>query len=190
MSGGGLQAMNPLHANFAELFERHLCRHSQFGINVGHLLCVIVTYLSLCELVYLCVPAIWLLIGLAALYLVILAVNLPLRVSIVTFVFVGVLFAMFAVLPPLPFWAYLSAIVLSYKVQVWSHRYWARATDMTEFDKKYPKGFALFILLSVYELPILLNYLVFDPRGLTAPSSSGSLLCPDAEPPRQAQPVV
>jgi hypothetical protein len=181
--------MNPLRANFAQLFERHLCRHSQFGINVGHVLCVIVTYLSLCELVYLCVPSMWVLAGLAAVYLAVLGINLPVRVSIVTLLCVAMLFAAFVVLPPLPFWAYLLAIVLSYKVQVWSHRFWDRATDMSAFDGKYKKGFALFILLSIYELPILLNYLVFDPRGLTAASPSGSLLGAGTEPAHQAQPI-
>jgi hypothetical protein len=33
---------------------------------------------------------------------------------------------------------------------------------MTEFNAKYPKGRLLFVVLLVYDLPILLNYLVFD----------------------------
>jgi hypothetical protein len=39
---------------------------------------------------------------------------------------------------------------------------------MTEFNRKYKKGFVLFVLLSVYELPILLNYLCFDGDNATA----------------------
>jgi hypothetical protein len=35
---------------------------------------------------------------------------------------------------------------------------------MTAFNAKYRKGPALFVLLSLYELPILLNYLVFGRR--------------------------
>ena len=38
--------MNVLSADFQELYERHLCRHSQFGINVAHLACVVGTYLA------------------------------------------------------------------------------------------------------------------------------------------------
>src|SRR5262249_16120982 len=45
--GAGRWAMNILNANFDELYERHLCRHSQFGINVQHLAGMTATYLAL-----------------------------------------------------------------------------------------------------------------------------------------------
>jgi hypothetical protein len=32
---------------------------------------------------------------------------------------------------------------------------------MTEFNRKYSKGSVLFIILLFYEVPIVLNYLVF-----------------------------
>ena len=58
--------------------------------------------------------------------------------------------------------AYVLAVPLLYKVQAWSHKVYNVARDMTEFNTKYKKGFALFVLLSIYEMPLLLNYLVFD----------------------------
>lgn len=164
--------MNPLRANFAELYQRHLCRHSQFGINVIHLVSVIGTYWALygCALVLL--GSIWLLLGLSAAYLVILAFNMPARLFLLTLVCVGLFFVMLFMLPPLPFWVYPLTIYPFYKLQAWSHRIYDRAYDMTEFNKKYPKGFALFILLSTYELPILLNALFFDlqPNRLAVPT--------------------
>jgi hypothetical protein len=33
---------------------------------------------------------------------------------------------------------------------------------MTEFNQKYPKGPTLFVVLMFYEVPTLLNYLVFE----------------------------
>jgi hypothetical protein len=154
--------MNPLRADFAELYQRHLCRHSQYGNNVIHFICVIGTYWALygCAL-SLGVP-IGVLLGVATVYAAILAFNLPLRVFLVTLVFLGLFFAALVYLPVLPFWVYLLTIYPFYKVQSWSHRIYDRAFDMTEFDKKYPKGFALFFLLSTYELPIQLNALVLD----------------------------
>jgi hypothetical protein len=46
---------------------------------------------------------------------------------------------------------------------------------MTEFDKKYWKGATLFILLSLYELPILLNYLCFGRKDWVTGHSSPPL---------------
>ena len=42
--------MNILRINFDELYQRHLCRHGQFGINVWHIIAVYGVYFSLCSL--------------------------------------------------------------------------------------------------------------------------------------------
>jgi hypothetical protein len=171
--------MNPLHANFSELFERHLCRHSQFGINVIHLASVLGTYWALYSCAFVLLGTIAPLVALAAIYLGVLALNAPVRVFLVTLTFVGLFFGFVLYLPPLPFWVYPLTLYPFYKVQAWSHLLYSRATDMTAFNKKYPKGFALFILLTVYELPILLNYLVFDPRDVAIPAGPAVASAPE-----------
>jgi hypothetical protein len=164
--------MNPLRANFAELYERHLCRHSQFGINVIHLISLVGTYWALYGLALALFGSVWLLVGLASLYLGVLAFNVPGRVFLLCLAFLGLFLALLLALPLFPFWVYPLTLYPFYKIQAWSHRIYDRAFDMTEFNKKYSKGIALFILLTVYELPIQLNYLVFQPRGepSTAPA--------------------
>jgi hypothetical protein len=160
--------MNVLSANFRELYERHLCRHSQFGINVIHLACVIGTYLSLYGLLRCLVPSEWAVLAVALPYLSVLAFNVPFRVLVANVLFLAAFFAALFALPVLDWWWYVLAIVVLYKVQNWSHKLYPKERDMTEFNKKYPKGFALFVLLSVYELPILLNYLLFGKRDWCA----------------------
>ena len=165
--------MNILTADFQELYRRHLCRHSQPGINVAHLGSVALTYFGALLLVrhllaWLDAPW-WLLPTALVPYFAVLARNLPPRLLAATvFSYALILLAVFLV-PPLPAWLVLvlSAvlIVLGHKSQAWSHRVWTYETDMTEFNAKYKKGLRLFLLLSVYELPILLNYLVFAGRN-------------------------
>ena len=98
--------------------------------------------------------------GVDGAYLVILAVNLPFRVFVVNAACLAAIFAAVFALPTLSWWWYVPAILVFHRIQVWSHMIYTRALDMTDWNKKYPKGFALFVLLSVYELPILLNYCV------------------------------
>ena len=160
--------MNVLSVNFQELYDRHLCRHSQFGINVIHLASVIGTYLALYGILYGLVSSAWVLVALAAVYLTILAFNIPIRVLLVNATFLGLFFAAFFALPSLPWWWYIIGIVVFYKIQAWSHKVYSKERDMTDFNKKYPKGFALFILLSIYELPILLYYLFFGKKDWCA----------------------
>jgi hypothetical protein len=153
--------MSLLRPNFSELYERHLCRHSQFGINVQHLVGVTITYLCLCGLVRAVAGETWPLAVCSLVYLIIIVSNTPLRIALVTVAFVVLLSLIFLTLLPLAWWIYVAVILVAYKVQAWTHRYWDVAYDMTEFDKKYRKGFCLFVLLSIYELPILLAYLLF-----------------------------
>lgn len=161
--------MNPLHANFAELYERHLCRHSQLGINVGHLVCVFGTWISLFGILYNLTESPALVLGITVPYLAVLAANVPLRVFAAVLVFFVVFFTAFFALPTQPIWLSLFVVFFIYKVQNWSHRYWNVERDMTEFNRKYPKGVKLFILLTVYELAILLNYLCYARAATGAP---------------------
>lgn len=168
--------MNVLKVDFQELYERHLCRHSQPGINVAHLGSVAITYFGAFLLIshFLAWPGspgwLWWLLPVALVpYFATLARNLPWRLVVVTvFGFALLLLAVYSS-PALATWLVLplsaALIALGHKSQAWSHRVWTKELDMTEFNKKYPKGPKLFLLLSVYELPILLNYLVFAARG-------------------------
>jgi hypothetical protein len=160
--------MNLLSANFGELYERHLCRHSQYGINVVHLLSVIGVYLGLFALIFSLVQSEWVLLAIAVPYLLILIFNVPFHVFVVNVVFIGLIVLASSAMPELFVGWYLVGMLIAYKLQVWSHRFYTKERDMTEFNAKYRKGFSLFVLLSVYELPILLNYLFFGRRDWCA----------------------
>lgn len=163
--------MSLIVIDFAELYARHLRRHSQFGINVAHLIalygvwwCVYAAAQALTtaftqEFAY------WVPIGLAMAYWLVLVPNAPVRVLLATAAFLAALVASVVFLPSLPwwaFWAYLLPIPLWYKLQAWSHKVWNLELDMTEYDRKYTKGKVLFFVLLFYEVPIVLNYLVYD----------------------------
>jgi hypothetical protein len=156
--------MNPLRANFTELYARHLCRHSQFGINVVHLASLVGIYWAVYGLVYALSGSPRAVVAPVVVYCGVLAANVPARVLVLTTAFLAAFLGAFLSTPLLPWWAYAVAIFPLYKVQVWSHLIYTRAFDMTEFDDKYPKGLARWTLLTVYELPMQLNYLVFGPR--------------------------
>jgi hypothetical protein len=177
--------MNLFKVDFRELYERHLCRHSQFGNNVIHLATVIVSYLALFSLAAKVIDSPWVMLALPAPYFVLLAFNVPVRVLAACLVFVAAFFAFFFTLPALPIWLALVLIVVAHKVQSWSHLIYTAERDMTAYAQKYQKGIALFVLLSLYELPILLNYLVFD--WSTSRSSAGHAQFsppPQSSPPR------
>jgi hypothetical protein len=106
-------------------------------------------------------PFPWLCLALPVAYCAFLTLNLPRRVLLACVVFVALFFGFLLALPPLPIWLCIVLVVLSHRIQNWSHKLWNKERDMMEFDRKYQKGPALFVLLSLYELPILLNYLLF-----------------------------
>jgi hypothetical protein len=163
----GERALRIWRVEFQDLYERHLCRHSQFGNNVVHLACLIGMYFGLYGIVCAFVPSTWgmgIVLGIAIAYLILLATNVPLGVLTVTTAFLACFFAGFFALPKLDWWWYVIAVVVCYKLQSWSHKVFTKETDMTEFEQRYKKGPALFVVLSVYELPILLNYLFFRRR--------------------------
>jgi hypothetical protein len=163
---------------FDELYARHLCRHSQFGINVAHLVALFGVWFAVYSVIYWLArmagmseaAALWIPVGMAAAYLAVVAVNVPMRVAAATTLFLVGLLAAVLGLPELPVWVYLLTIPIWYKVQSWSHRVYNVERDMTEFQQKYSKGYVLFVVLLFYEVPIVLNYLLFagDSSGRAA----------------------
>ena len=154
------QPMSLLRVDFQELYARHLCRHSQFGINVAHLAALFAIWYAVYGAVYWLFRTEWVPVALAAAYLAAVAPHVPVRVLIATGLFLVVFVAAVLGLPALPFWAYLLMIPVSYKLQAWSHKVFTAERDMTEFNKKYTKGFVLFVVLLFYEVPLVLNYLL------------------------------
>jgi hypothetical protein len=154
--------MSLVHVEFPELYERHLCRHSQLGINLVHLLALFCVWFGVYGAVYWLVRIEWVPVALGCAYLAALLPAIPLRVWVATVVFVGLLVTAVLAVPLLPIWAYLVLIPVFYEIQSLSHKVWTVAHDMTEFNKKYTKGFVLWVLLLFCEVPLLLNYLVFD----------------------------
>jgi hypothetical protein len=187
--------MNILTADFQELYRRHLCRHSQPGINVAHLGSVAITYFGAFLLVRHLLASLgapwWLLPAALVPYFLVLARNLPPRLLAATVLGYALILVLVFSLPPLPTWLVVvlsvALILLGHKSQAWSHRVRDYETDMTEFSAKYPKGPGLFLLLSVYELPILLNYLLFAGRSVVSTAHPAAGAAPERGPLGNAQ---
>jgi hypothetical protein len=129
---------------------------------------VVGCYLGIFALIYWLVESPWVLAAMTLPYFAVLAFNVPLLVLLACLVFVAAFLAFFFELPALPLWLAVLLVPVCHVLQNWSHRLWTRERDMTPFRAKYPKGLTLFILLSFYELPLLLNYLVFDRKNWSA----------------------
>jgi hypothetical protein len=151
--------------DFADLYVRHLCRHSQLGINVAHLAALFGVWFGVYGFSHSLVRVDWLPVALAAGYLALVAVHAPLRVTLATAAFLALFVAAVLGLPELPLWAYALLVPVCYKLQSWSHKVFTAASDMTEFDKRYPKGPVLSAVLLVYEVPLILNYLLFEGKS-------------------------
>jgi hypothetical protein len=160
--------MSLFFVEFNELYARHLCRHSQLGINVIHLLALLGIWYALYGLLYWLFGIEWVLVAAALAYLAILVINVPMRVFLAAALFVALNVAALVLLPQPPAWVYLIVLPVLYKVQSWSHRFYTIETDMTQFNKKYTKGFVLFVVLLIYEVPIVLNFLLFDRKASAA----------------------
>ena len=156
--------------DFAGIYTRHLGRHSQFGINANHLLALFMLWFGIYAFLtqfatYLGLPYAWALpIVMASAYLCVVSVKSPLHVIVATALFLVALVGGVLLLPPLPVWGFplfLILIPLGYKFQSWGHKVWTVAADMSEFNRRYPPGRDLNVVLLFYEVPICLNYLVF-----------------------------
>src|SRR5262249_33456659 len=86
--------LNLWRVNFQELYERHLCRHSQYGLNVAHLATVVGCYLGLFALALWLVESPWIVAAIPLPYLGVLAFNIPWRVLLATMVFVAAFLAL------------------------------------------------------------------------------------------------
>ena len=153
--------MSLLDVEFEELYQRHLCRHSQFGINVIHLIALFGTWYSVYGIIYWLIPSPWTMVVLGVSFLVMVVSNLPILVFVTTIIFVtGVCTLVYYASLPW-YWSYLVIFLLSYKIPQWSHKIYQIENDMTKFNQKYPPSTLLFFILLLYEVPIILNYLVF-----------------------------
>jgi hypothetical protein len=107
-----------LRVDFADLYARHLGRHSQFGINVAHLVALygiwFGVYAALEQAVLLLdPPASWpVILGMAVAYLATVAINAPFRVSLATGVFLAFFVVSVLALPKLPGWSILAFAAL------------------------------------------------------------------------------
>jgi hypothetical protein len=165
------QPLSLLRVDFDDLYARHLGRHSQFGINVAHLAALYGLWFGVYATLYQAIlltnlPAGWVIIvALGATYLASVAINAPGRVSLATVVFLAFFVASVLALPRLAGWwtlVFLAMIPVFYKFQSWNHKIWTMAADMSEFNKRFPPGRTLSSILLIYEVPICLNYLVFQ----------------------------
>jgi len=146
---------------FEELYQRHLCRHSQFGINVIHFITLLGIWYSAYGVIYWLVPSPWTMVALGVSFFILVVSSLPILVLAATMLFIiGVCMLIhYAFLPWIG--SYLVIFLLSYKIQQWSHKLYKVENDMTKFNQKYPPGNLLFFVLLLYEVPIVLNYLIF-----------------------------
>jgi hypothetical protein len=168
MSTVSAQPMTLLRFDFAELYERHLCRHSQWGNNVAHLAALFGMWFGVYALVFYVTQSALVPVAMALAYLTLVAWNAPLRTVIATAVFLAIFLAAVVWIPPAPLWVYVVMIPIFYEIQVYSHKVFTTEKDMTEFNKKYPKGSVLFLILLIFEVPLVLNYLVFDRKSWVA----------------------
>ena len=156
MSTQTTQPLSLLHVDFDDLYARHLGRHSQFGINVGHLASLYGLWFGVYAALYqaaslLGVPSGWLIIvAMAATYLAIVAINAPFHVDLATAVFLAFSSQVFSRCRSYRGWsipAFLLMVPVFYKVQSWNHKIWTAAADMTEFNRRFPPGRTLTTIL-------------------------------------------
>lgn len=157
--------VNVFKADFHELYRRHRGRHSQLGINVIHMIAVLGIYFALMSLVNALTGSPRVSIAAAVIYTGVLAFAVPWSVLTLNTLLTAVLLWASYSLILIPVWAGMLLVFGCHRLQLLSHRLYYLESDMSEFSTKYPKGPALFLLLAVYELPLLIQYLIFDYRG-------------------------
>jgi hypothetical protein len=168
------QKISIFRINFNEIYRRHLCRHSQFGLNAQHLIAVYGIYYSVYSLVAILIRHLLPQLDVAAQavtlavlsipYLGVLAANIPVTLLPALVVSIALLIAGSVMQTTIPFWLHIVLIVMWHRFQLWSHKRYTLHRDMSEFECRYKKGGYLFLLLAVYELPILLHYFLVGRR--------------------------
>lgn len=173
MSAGTTRPLSLLHVDFDGLYTRHLGRHSQLGININHLLALYALwfgiYATITQTARLAgLPAWWAIpVGLATGYLAVVSLRSPLSVTLATAGFLALFVASVLAIPPMPAWAIpllLLLIPAGYKFQSWGHKAWTTAADMSDFNRRFPPGRDLNLILLFYEVPICLKYLLYRPQ--------------------------
>ncbi|MFO0908909.1 MAG: hypothetical protein U0794_11210 [Isosphaeraceae bacterium] len=169
MSIGTTQPLSLRRVDFHALYDRHLGRHSQFGLNVNHLIALTLIWYGVYEtltqtLRLFGLPPLPFVAVLAGSYLLLVSLNLPSRVIVATAAFLGLFLAGVLATPQCPAWTiplFLLLIPIGYKFQTWGHRVWTLAADMTEFNRRFPPGRDLNRILMTFEVPVCLYYLLF-----------------------------
>src|SRR5262245_8129061 len=104
------------NVDFPDLYDRHLCRHSQFGVNAAHLTALFGLWFAVYALLYWQLHSVWVPVAMAVAYLAVMVPNLPARVTAVTALFLAAFVAAVVWVPELPFWAYLVMVPVFYKL--------------------------------------------------------------------------
>src|SRR5262249_3394404 len=79
--------------DFPAVSVRHLCRHSQVGINVAHLAALFGVWFGVYRLIHALVRVDWLPVALAVAYLALVAVHARVRVTLATAAFLALFVA-------------------------------------------------------------------------------------------------
>lgn len=170
MSTATARPLSLLHVDFEGLYTRHLGRHSQFGVNANHLMALYLLWFGIYSFVtqgarYLGLPSPWSVpVGLAVAYLAVVGLHSPTRVILATAAFLTLFVASVLAVPAVSGWAiplFLVLIPIGYKIQSWGHKVWTAAADMSDFNRRFPPGRNLNLVLLFYEIPICLNYLAY-----------------------------
>ncbi len=157
--------MRITQVQFSELYRRHLCRHSEIGLNVLHLIAVLGVYFSIAGIIsaiaLILIPGVPpLTAGAIALipYTILILVYVPIGTASLNLAAIGLVAGLEQTCPWLPSWGHILLIVFWHRVQLWSHHFYTESFDLSPFSEKYRKGFKLFLILAVFELPLLIHY--------------------------------
>jgi hypothetical protein len=157
-----MNRLNPWYADFDELYRRHLCRHASWSLNALHLVAVAGIYFSLFGMARGLPYGSWLTAAALAGYFAVVGRNISPALSAASAATLAAIAAVSWAGPQLPLPLHAALVLAWHRLQTWSHRFFRDAYDMSEFAETYRKGALLFVLLSLYELPLLLERLVFS----------------------------
>lgn len=156
--------------NFETLYKRHRAQHPQFGINLCHVLALLLAWFGVyaaaeqtARHLGLSIPWIPLLV-LNLLYFVLTLLKAPFRILLVVTILLLTLGMVVSQIPRLPAVAIPGLMILlpvGYQLKALSHRVWTQTASTKAFDRRLPPGRKLDLVLFGYELSLCLNYLLF-----------------------------